>query len=937
MKGICITGANPPDLRLVLGAMEQSGAKPAKPANRDEPIDINFWHEQVIAAAAEDFEVPHAISNPGRLWEQLASDIVVANLKSKVWAWADKSSIWLLDYWLGFDPRLYFVLVVSSPQHMLAAAMEAGADAVDIVTLMGAWQLHHQELLRFYHSNPKRCLLVDAQECVENSSAFIERCNSQWKMSLLAPGNGGDYTGKQSALALHVAQLLCVAYPETTSLQHEIDTNRLRLAAVEQEADGPIALLPDQIVQDYRALRDRSAEKQLLKNTQTALTDVQVQLETAKAEYEVQRSSLASQIGQTSHEREEMLQQLHQARDALVITATEHDTSQKAMRQEMETSAQNLRAAQNQLHETTQESELLLLQLHQVQEEFEQHFLQGQELGTQLKAAQNIQDQAKSEVLAQRDAEATAKAQAIAQRDALTTEKGTLTAARDAESKGKSEALAQRDAEATAKAQAVAQRDALITEKSTLTAARDAESKGKYEAIAQRDAEATARAEAIAQRDALTKEKSALTAARDAESKGKSEVLAQRDAEEKAKSEAQAEARKSAQQLQAAQTQLKETTQESELLLLQLHQVQEELEHYFLQHQEVLKGKEEVDQRWQRMQQRMPDYCDFDAIEIVAAEANTTSWRIKNLNAVGRNWPQLEFKTTLENDTAGYLLARQPEATSLLAHWPVCAAEQPELLLIPVGTQQNGAQRLESLRQLATSDWTLLQTLTRLLLTQADFAASPAAAPGLQKLSNVLGQFPATLRFDTVSLKREQVNPDYEHLWLCLHNLSFAGKHWPEFEFRLSCAGVRPKTFGRNPKLEFPEHTGQQPFAAWFDESFDDFGAKLELRFALPDAMDMALWQRLPPADHAFIAALLGRMPAILKTLQAAGRKIKRNWEDWLTMAGEMQRVLALRTAPQAAPVAQAVPVVQAAPVAPAVAVAPAAPVPVVRKARKAK
>ncbi len=909
MKGICITGANPLDLHLVLDALQQSGAKPAKPAKRDEPLDINFWHEQVIAAAEEDFEVPQAISNPGRLWEQLASDIVVANLKSKVWAWADTNSIWLLDYWLGFDPRLYFVLVVSSPQHMLATAMQTEADeAVDISALMDAWQLHHQELLRFYHRNPKRCLLVDAQECVENSAALIERCNSQWKMALLAPEDGDIYANEQSALALHLAQQLCVAYPETASLQHEMEATRLRLAPAAAD-DEAAALSPDQIVQDYRALRSRSAEQQQLQATQSALTEAQLQLETIEAAFGQQLDQLGTQLNQACGERAALHQQLEQAHAALASATTEHQAAYAALRLELDGSAQTqaqtdahaqqLHAAQNQLHEATQEGELLLLQLHQVQEELEVCFLEREAAQKQL--AQVSQEKADFATKLQA-AEQThaAHAQAIAEAHAQ----------RDAEARAKAEAITQRDAEARAKAEAIAQRDA--------------KSKAKAEAIAQRDAEARAKAEAIAQRDSETKAKAEAIAQRDAEAKAKAEAMAQRDAEAKAKAEAQAQAAQTAQQLQAAQHQLKETSQEGELLLLQLHQVQEELEHYFLQHQEVLKSKEEADQRWQRMQQRMPDYCDFDAIEIVSAEANTTAWRIKNLNAVGRSWPQLEFKTTLENDTAGYLLARQPEGSSLLAHWPVCAAEQPELLLIPVGTPQNGPARLEALMEIATGDWTLLQTLTKLLLTQADFAASPAAAPGLQKLSNVLGQFPATLRFDTASLKREQVNPDYEHLWLCLHNLSFGGKRWPEFEFRLSCAGVRPKAFGRNPKLEFPEHTGQQPFAAWFDESFDDFGAKLELRFALPDAMDMALWQRLPSADHAFIAALLGRLPAILRTLQGAGQKIKRNWEDWLTMAGEMQRVLALRTAPQAVPVVQAVPVASAS-------------APVVRKTRKAK
>jgi len=161
-------------------------------------------------------------------------------------------------------------------------------------------------------------------------------------------------------------------------------------------------------------------------------------------------------------------------------------------------------------------------------------------------------------------------------------------------------------------------------------------------------------------------------------------------------------------------------------------------------------------------------------------------------------------------------------------------------------------------------------------------------------LRRIIGAFPATLRYDRLSLKREQVNPDYEHLWLRCENLALAERSWPEFEFRLSCAAVRPESFGNHPKLEFPEQDGQAPFTGWFVESQDDFGPKLELRFATPEAMDMAVWRRLPAEDQALVLGLLQRLPSLLKALQVAGIRPQRPWEEWLAMVKEMQRIIAI-------------------------------------------
>ncbi len=306
--------------------------------------------------------------------------------------------------------------------------------------------------------------------------------------------------------------------------------------------------------------------------------------------------------------------------------------------------------------------------------------------------------------------------------------------------------------------------------------------------------------------------------------------------------------------------------------------MQEELEHYFLQHQDAQQRLSGAEQRWQRMLQSNHAYCDYQSIEILPSEGSTaTHWRIKELNAVGRSLPELEFETTVTDGVASIALGGQ------------------------------------TLPDLGTRDWDLLPALIpfldRTLATPAALQLPEGFNPqelqdGLAQLGTVIQQLPPTLRFDQVKLTREQVNPDYEHLWLRFENLAFNGKRWPEFEFRLSCANVRPKHFGMYPKLEFPQHTGQAPFEAWFEEAYDDFGAKLELRFALPDAMDLAVWQRLSESDHAFIFALISRLPTLFDRLQSAGTNLKRPWADWLTMAQEVQRILLLRTAalPQASP-----------------------------------
>ncbi|MES2912701.1 MAG: hypothetical protein V4718_14990, partial [Pseudomonadota bacterium] len=811
MKTICITGASQNDLHPVAHLLQQAGLASPKTVKRDDPIDMALWHEQVMSMAAEDAPVGQPIASPGRLWEQLANEIFIANIKSKVWGWADARSTWLLDFWSQFEPRLKFVLVCVTPQQMLASAMAKDTETVSVDEVMTAWQQHHQELLRFHHRHPQRSLLVDSRECAQHPQALIEHCAARWKLPLSAANAAmGQGYPEQDALALYLAHQLCQNYPQATSLQHELAATFTRLGEAEAEVQaapnvGSLVLPPEEIIASYRNLRDRTGE---LRQAQAALEE----LDTVNTRYAALRASYLQQ-----QENSEV-----------------------------------------KLQESTKESQLLLLQLHQVQEELEATFLKHEAAKTQL------------DTLSQSNT-----ALSVA-KDALAKKIIELTAARDAEAKAKAAALASRDAEARAKTDALAQRDALAKEKSALTARRDSLEKD----LAARTSELATQGKDLAAR---IKEFAALTQARDEQAKLGTERLAK----------------------------LKEATQEGELLLLQLHQVQEELENYFLKHQESQKQLETAEARWQRMLKRNLNYCDYEALELLSVQgegATQTRWKLTNFEAAGRSLPEFEFETILDQGVAGFVFFRPTGSSGPLLRWPDAPLSQTELTLIPVATPEFARERAEVFRDLALSDFDLLKTLARLLWRTLESPAALKAPAGFNadQLKTGLGRFidliekhaRSSLRYDQISLKREHVDVNYESLWLSLGNAAYRDQRWPAFEFRLSCANVRPGQFGLHPKLEFAEQTGAAQLEAWFEEAHDDFGPKLELRFALPGSVDVGVLQRLSENDRKLIVTLLSRLPSMLSALKATGVQLQRPWDDWTKMLKDMQRIIASRLAP---------------------------------------
>lgn len=370
---------------------------------------------------------------------------------------------------------------------------------------------------------------------------------------------------------------------------------------------------------------------------------------------------------------------------------------------------------------------------------------------------------------------------------------------------------------------------------------------------------------------------------------------------------AQAEHKKQVEQLQAqhgktlsqTQAKLQDTEQENELLLLQLMQAQEELVEYYEEKIRLEKLYDAYKARWDRLEKRYPNYVDYDAIELVSfdhvSDVPSITWRVKEYAHAGVALPEFMFRVALQDGHPGIGLAPEGE----LAQDP--AAEDSTLVPKLLATRLPQAERFMRMgnteyRQLTAA----LTILTQLEASQWQGMELPADLdlafwrPFFKQLGPQWAALPPALRYDSVKLKRELINVDYEHLWLELHGVSFDKRSWKKLEVRLGAALVQPDGFSKFPKFEIPLIDGKhKPFDSWYAESHDDAGAKVELRFSLEkNVFDAAVLAKLAEADRLLVLRLVYAMPTALQQLQTQQAAIHRPWSTWIDFARASVQVL---------------------------------------------
>ncbi|PQA81490.1 hypothetical protein C5F52_20050 [Limnohabitans sp. TS-CS-82] len=829
--------------------LQASGLQAARPSAKYGHT-ASDWHSKIYTALDHDIDglTTQSPLPVGIAWLDLAVDLMVSNIDQVEWGFADARATWLLDFWRNVDPQSRFVLAYTPPQHLDLSSPQA----------LNTWLSYSGELLRFYKANKARTILVDNSEVGIYPARLAYTCQKTWslttvdwqKLGTVAASASPSTYGPVPSLAAKLGKLL-----------HQSRTPLLNpsTAVMSTKKSGK----PQGMLGALFALFGKS--KQLsedLDRTQAELAQTNGQLS--------QANLLLSDLGQEKQNLQTQAQDLQTQISSLQAQA-------QTLQAERQTLQAQISALQTQNQAQSQEGELLLSQLHQVQEELERYALQNKQVQEQL-------------------------AKTVAAEAALKAQLDNVTQALEA----KSNDLAARakelvDAQAAAQTASAAAQAAAVKAKQEADAAASgakAQLDAKAKELADKNNELAAKVKQLT--DAQAAAQSAGAAAQAAAAQAKQEA-------EAALSAVKAERDTQAQLLQQAQAKHQDSTQENELLLLQLMQAQEELVEYYEQKGEFEKRYLAYKARWDRLETRMPNYLDFGAMDIVnvdsMSDTPSITWQVKDFAQAGVALSEFSFVTVLQDGHPGIGLVKdgKPQAFG------------PKLL-------NTDKDHLATFLALGTTEFRQL-TAAVSILAQLDagqwqgFVFPPQFDLGfwrasLQTLIAQLKTLPALLRYDDVHLKRELINPDYEHLWLEFHGLSLGTTQLKKFEIRLGAALVQATGFSQYPKFEIPLIDGKtKPFESWYAESHDDSGAKLELRFSIDkNAFDVAVWSKLADADKALLARVIYAMPDALKRLDAQKVSIHRSWATWVNFATDAVRVLErnrtepAKLAPSAAP-----------------------------------
>ena len=336
-------------------------------------------------------------------------------------------------------------------------------------------------------------------------------------------------------------------------------------------------------------------------------------------------------------------------------------------------------------------------------------------------------------------------------------------------------------------------------------------------------------------------------------------------------------------------------TEENQLLLNQLMQVQEELETYYLGQKKFEDLYQGMQMRWMRLEKRYPNYVDFKSVDVVSfdhqGEVPSVTWVVKDYAQGGVAIDEFKFQTVMQDGQPGIGLVDKDNSSA------------SEGVLVPklLKPQSNQLQRFVRMGQ---SNFRQLLAATRIIMQMEASDWRDVKLPqdfdlgfwrsSFKVLPSHLQALPILLRYDEVKLKRELINPDYEHLWLEFKELGLGARTWPKFELRLGAALVKPNGFSQFPKIEIPLIDGKiKPFESWYAESQDDSGAKLELRFALDKQIfDTAVWATLDAADKALLIRLIYILPDALRRLETEQVVIHRPWATWVDFAQASAQII---------------------------------------------
>ena len=363
VKVVLTTGHPHGAFTLVHEILCDAGLAKALPSSRGKltPEELQAKLAKTTGRAANEFKP----FEPGRVWQELAVDLFVANMDVPAWGWSDSATVRLLDFWRKFDPSTRFVLVYCPPEFAVGKfflGREMTKDALDEVT--ADWSAYGKAILRFYKKYKGRCELVNVVGAVASPVQLLEQLCERWTLPLRLPVEYADHRRSIDTVAASLARSALRNCTEVFALYLEL------------EAAATFGGAAASATEEQTAWNEFAAERRALANTDARANQLEQQL-TKEARTTLNLKAKLEQC-------KEQIAQLTIDRDAHCNLATERATELSAVKKQLVAQSKVTTPANSavRLAELQKENALLLLQLQQLQEELDHHYLKNQELLT---------------------------------------------------------------------------------------------------------------------------------------------------------------------------------------------------------------------------------------------------------------------------------------------------------------------------------------------------------------------------------------------------------------------------------------------------------------------------------------------------------------------------------------------------------------------------
>lgn len=124
---------------------------------------------------------PAASALPKSMWDYIPMDLMIANIDSEFWGWADKNALENLEYWKNLDPSIYFVLTYDHPQSLLLK-LESENEEISkeiILEKLDDWNTYNTKILDFFEKSPERAILINNERIRQQNNSSLKALYSQ--------------------------------------------------------------------------------------------------------------------------------------------------------------------------------------------------------------------------------------------------------------------------------------------------------------------------------------------------------------------------------------------------------------------------------------------------------------------------------------------------------------------------------------------------------------------------------------------------------------------------------------------------------------------------------------------------------------------------------------------------------------------------------------